>query len=220
MSALARVVGSAGVAALLAVGLPAAPAQAAGELELSLDGVSWSTTLAADLFAGAGLIVPGDVLESDLWVRNASGDRARVELDVADAIGAAPGTLAGDLSLRIDGAPTAGGARWRGPDLAPGSALRIPLVLTFDAGSATTSQVDVATVLDAVILVQTASGPGSAPTTPGPGPTPRAPVATSSGGGLAHTGVEVGGAAGVSFAVIGLGLLLVAARHRSRRARD
>ena len=33
-----------------------------------------------EVFARAGTMVPGDVIESDLWVRNASQDRARVDV--------------------------------------------------------------------------------------------------------------------------------------------
>lgn len=226
MSAVARVVGSVGVAALLALGV-CAPAHAAGELELSLDGVSWSADLVDEIFGHVGVIVPGDVIRSDLWVRNASSDRAQIELDVADALGAVPGTFAGDLALTIDGTPTAGGARWRGPDLAPGAALRIPLVLEFDPASTTSSRSGVTTVLDAVVLVQTAAGPGREPAAqspvPGAAASPVRPAASGSAprsGNLARTGSELTGVLGVAFAAVGGGFLLVVARRRSRRVED
>ena len=158
--------------AVVALGLSAGPAHAADELQLSADGTSWSSSLTSVLFPHAQALVPGDVVTTSLWVRNASGDQARIDLDVADALGVVPGTLAGDLTLTIDGAAAAGGSRWRGPVLAPGASLRIPLVLTFDAASQATSRLDVSAVLDAAILVQTGVGPGAvAPSTPDTAPT-------------------------------------------------
>ena len=231
MRAPARVVGSVGVAALLALGT-SAPAYAADELELSLDGVSWSTVLGDEVFARAGTMVPGDVIESDLWVRNASQDRARVDVQVSDEIGAAPGTFPGDLALTIDGTVTPGGTTWRGPDLAPGATARIPLVLVFDAASLGGSRDDVSAVLEAVILTQTAAGPGSSPgpgagSTPGTGPTPRAGSGAAPAGesappswvrGLAHTGAEPVGALALALAATGTGFLLLVARRRARRS--
>ncbi|WP_456846327.1 hypothetical protein [Cellulomonas sp. P5_C6] len=212
------------IGALLLVGastiVPAAAAQAADPLELSLDGTSWSATLPGMLFASPSVVVPGDVISSALWVRNATGDPARVDLEVADDLGVTPGTLAGDLSLSIDGTPAPGGTSWHGPDLAPGGTARIPLVVTFAASSPLTSQVSVAAVLDAVTLVQTGIGPGVAPTTPATAPAGAANAAPPASGGLAHTGAEIARAAGISLGAIVVGFLLLAARRRSRRAEN
>lgn len=205
----------AGVLAGLLTVVPATAAHAADPLEVSLDGTTWNASLPTRLFASPGVIVPGDVLTSVLWVRNGSGDPARVDLEVADDLGVGPGTLAADLSLAIDGTPAPGGTSWRGPDLAPGAVARIPLVVTFAASSQSVSQESVAAVLDSVTLVQTGVGPAPASTprqTPPPSPTPPAR------GGLAHTGAELGGALGVASAAVGAGfLLLLAARRRARR---
>ena len=203
---------STAVLAALLSAVPAGAAHAADPLELSLDGTAWSAVLPSRLFASPAVIVPGDVVSADLWVRNSSGDPARVDLVVAEDLGVSPGTLAGDLSLTIDGAPVPGGTSWHGPDLAPGGRARITLVVTFDASSQSMSQASVAAVLDAVTLVQTGLAPATAPTAR---PTP-APNAT--GGGLAHTGADVARAAGASVGAVLLGLLLVVARRRSRRA--
>ena len=184
----------------LGVGVAASPAQAADELLLSMDGAIWSTALPSDLFDDPVALVPGDVITTALWVHNASGDRARVELDVADALGDLPGTLAGDLSLTIDGADVAGGERWRGPVLAPGAMLEIPLEITFDAVSPGSSMRDVSWVLDAAMLVQTDAGPGPADDGSRCVAGPAASTASSAGpsagsvapslGGLAHTGAR------------------------------
>lgn len=223
----ARLLGAALLAGALSV-LPAGAAQAADPLQLSLDGTSWSATLPGALFASPRAIVPGDVITSALWVRNASSDPARVDLEVADDLGVTPGTFAGDLSLTIDGTPAPGGTTWHGPDLAPGASARIPLVVTFAASADLGSRVSVAAVLDAVTLVQTGVGPEVTPPTTPPTSTPTTPAGSgaathapaSGSGGLAHTGADVLRAAGVSFGAILVGLLLLAARRRSRRAED
>lgn len=202
---------------------PAGPALAVDRLELSLDGTSWSAALPGMLFSSPAAVVPGDVISSALWVRNSSGDPARVDLDVADDLGVTPGTFAGDLSLSIDGTPVPGGTSWHGPELAPGASARIPLVVTFAASSSLSSSVRVAAVLESVTLVQTGAGPAVVPT---PTATPTSPAGISQAarppsggtGGLAHTGADVAGVLGVSFAALGLGVLLLAARRRSRRA--
>ncbi|MEZ0448097.1 hypothetical protein [Cellulomonas sp. ICMP 17802] len=212
-----------GVLAAVLTVLPAAAARAADPLALSTDGVTWAATLPGALFGSPSVVVPGDVISSALWVRNESGDRARVGLEVSDDLGAVPGTLAGDLSLTIDGVAVAGGTSWQGPELAPGATLRIPLVVTFAASSHVASSVSAATVLDSVTLVQAVGAPVVAP--PAAAPTSAAARATphgrpTSGGGLAHTGADVAGAVGASFAAVGVGILLLAARRRSRRAED
>ncbi|WP_315097791.1 hypothetical protein [uncultured Cellulomonas sp.] len=204
-----------GVLAGLSTVVPAGAAHAAETLELSVDGVTWSASLPEKLFTTPAVLVPGDVLTSVLWVRNSSGDPARVELEVADDLGARPGTFAGDLSLTIDGTPSAGGSTWRGPDLAPGSIARVALALTFAASSGSTSQSGVATVLDSVSLVQSAVGraPGTPAARPGAAP-------TTTAGGLAHTGADVGHGLVAAVGALAAGLLLLAARRRSRRDPD
>jgi len=188
-------------AALVLVGASAGPARAADVLLLSTDGTRWSASLPDQVFDDSLRAVPGDVLAATLWVRNASEVSARVELTVADGLGAAPGRLAGDLGLTIDGDRAAGGARWTGPELAAGATVRIPLVVTFSAASASLSRLDTAAVLSAVTLVQTGPDRAAAPGTPGT---------------LARTGSDAVGGLGVAGGALGLGLLLVLARRRAR----
>lgn len=208
----------AGLVAAVALGLTAAPAQAAGELELSTDGSTWSTSLGAALFASPQTLVPGDVVATELWVRNGSAVDARVELDVADELGVVPGTFEGDLSLTIAGTNAVGGTRWLGPVLAPGGTARIPLVVTFDVTSQVSSRLATSAVLDAALLVQ-AAGPTTAPPATQPGGSAAASQAPPRGG-LAHTGQDVAGVLLVALVSVAVGFLLLGARRRSRRAED
>ena len=176
---------STAVLAALLSAVPAGAAHAADPLELSLDGTAWSAVLPSRLFASPAVIVPGDVVSADLWVRNSSGDPARVDLVVAEDLGVSPGTLAGDLADHRRG-PRTGGAELYGPDLAPGGRARITLVVTFDASSQSMSRRR-RSVLDAVTLVQTGVAPATAPTArptrhrTRPGAGSRTPARTSRG---------------------------------------
>jgi hypothetical protein len=65
----------------------AAPAQAAPpELLLSLDGSTFSPTLGPGLFDGLGSLVPGESLETSLWVMNSSTDPGVMRVTVADLV--------------------------------------------------------------------------------------------------------------------------------------
>ncbi|WP_218917041.1 hypothetical protein, partial [Cellulomonas massiliensis] len=183
------------LAALLGV---APPAAADGGVEVSPDGRTWSTRLDGSLLVGADAMVPGDVATGDLWVRNGSDVEARVRVLVRAGVGDGGPSLAGSLHVVVDGDDVPGGGTWRGPVLAPGDAIRIPLVVRFDAG-ASAAAVQVAQVLDRVTLVEAASEPeqeadpdddyaftggdedGAGPAGPG-GP---------EDGGLARTGADV-----------------------------
>jgi hypothetical protein len=61
----------------------AAPAQAAGTVQLSPDGASYSTTMSGALFSGTAL-VPGDDVAKPFWVRNASTEAAYLRVTLAD----------------------------------------------------------------------------------------------------------------------------------------
>ena len=208
---------STGVLAALLIAVPAGPAHAADPLELSLDGIAWSASLPTRLFASPAVIVPGDVLSSALWVRNSTSDPARVDLEVADDLGVVPGTLAGDLSLSVDGDPVSGGSRWEGPVLAPGAAVRIPLAVTFSAASPSTSRTSAAMVLESVVLLQTGVGVAPAPTPTSSAGAGSTATGSAPRGSLARTGQDVAGALLVSLTSVGVGVLLVAARRRRRR---
>jgi hypothetical protein len=60
----------------------AAPAHADDEIGLSVDGVTWSTQLAAPLFPPGFLWVPGDVEEATFLVRNDGPSAGELTVDV------------------------------------------------------------------------------------------------------------------------------------------
>ncbi|WGX99315.1 hypothetical protein [Nocardioides sp. L-11A] len=72
-------------AAVLAVGIAAAPAQAADEIGLSTDGVTWVPQLAAPLYPAGFRWVPGDVEERSFRVRNGGPSAGEVTVDVVTA---------------------------------------------------------------------------------------------------------------------------------------
>lgn len=65
-------------AGLLAIG--AAPAAAVDPLLFSSDGETWGTKLGEPLFTDALVLVPGDQMSADFWVRNASPDEADLSI--------------------------------------------------------------------------------------------------------------------------------------------
>jgi len=70
-------------AALVLAPLQVSPAAAAGELQLSLDGTSWSSTLGAPVFRGGDALVPGSSIDGALFVRNATAEPAWVRVGVS-----------------------------------------------------------------------------------------------------------------------------------------
>lgn len=71
-----------GATALAVVALGAAPAHADEEIGLSRDGVTWSETLAAPLFAPDFRFVPGDVEQRSFRVRNDGPSAGVLTVDV------------------------------------------------------------------------------------------------------------------------------------------
>jgi hypothetical protein len=57
-----------------------APARAAGDILVSSDGTTFASSLPAALFDGVGPLVPGDSVTRTLWVDNATGLEARMQL--------------------------------------------------------------------------------------------------------------------------------------------
>lgn len=196
-------------AVLVTVGAMAMPAQAAEQLELSSDGTHWSGSLPDEVFDVPQFAVPGDVITSELWVRNSSELPTRVQLTVADDLGSAPGRLAGELSLAIDGTPAVGGELWVGPALPAGAAVRISLVVTVSTSARGAVRLDTTSVLSTVSLVQT--GPG---TVAAPG------GARPPSGNLARTGLDAARALAAATGAVGLGVLLTAAGRRRHPTHD
>ena len=78
---LSRVATAALLGAAIALA-PAASASAAGVIELSDDGVNWSASLGAPLFAVEPKLVPQQDASSTFWVRNSAADDAYLRLTV------------------------------------------------------------------------------------------------------------------------------------------
>jgi len=115
---VAASVGIAVVAAALGVGAIAAPAHATltisatpsataapastptapVDLLLSADGLTFSTTLAAGLFDGLGLLIPRDSQQATLWVRNPTAAPAEVRVSAHDVL-LPSGGYADDVTL-------------------------------------------------------------------------------------------------------------------------
>jgi hypothetical protein len=210
----------------------APPAAAADRgVQLSLDGAHWSSTLSRSMF-GDVRVVPGDVVDATLWVRNASTVTARLSIRAAEGVGTADDALAGNLSLQVDGAPVSGGATWQGPLLAPAGQAAIPLAVTFDA-DATGGMLAIWNVLDTVVLTEdTSAETGTAPGTSDgvDGAPASSDGAASEGTGtpegaaaaehaattarLAATGAELGAVAVGALAAVAIGVLLVWRRRR------
>jgi len=89
-----RWVAALALAAVLGTGAaltPTAGAQAASpELLVSTDGTHFSPALSTNLFDDIALIVPGDVIQSHLWVRNASSSTALFRVAVGDLVVPSP----------------------------------------------------------------------------------------------------------------------------------
>lgn len=74
------------VASAAAVGLsvPAFATTPSPIVLVSTDGVTYQPDLSVGLFAGAGLLVPGDTASSDLWIKNPISTPATVRVNVGD----------------------------------------------------------------------------------------------------------------------------------------
>ncbi len=113
-----RRLASIGATAVAVVAVAAAPAQAADELGLSRDGVSWATALSEPLFTPDFRFVPGDVEVREFRVRNDGPSEGVLSVDVVvtdpDALLATDDFV---IEARVDDGP------WR--DVDPGT---MPLV--------------------------------------------------------------------------------------------
>lgn len=148
--------------------LTAAPASAANEIAVSLDGSSWGSSLSQPLFDPNFLWVPGDDETSSFYVRNdgPSGARMRVDVQSTD-----PNNLVADDDIlvwaRVDGgawtrladgvAPTALTERIVGE----GGVTRVDLRVVFDPASVNQSQVKSVRLGFVITLSQAVTGDDS-----------------------------------------------------------
>lgn len=116
---------AAAIAAVTALSVPAATANAAGELGLSVDGVTWSPGLSVDLFDSNVLWVPGDSRTGTFYARNQA-------------------TTAGMMSVEIVGGPV--------QDLLASGDLRVTARTSSGGGASTTALPGTTRVLSDVVM--------------------------------------------------------------------
>lgn len=155
--------------ALLLLGAPALAADSSGRIGLSWDGTSWVTQLDGTLFNRPGSVrlwVPGDSDTQHFYVRDQSGDAARLAIDYS----LPPDSLLSPsdfrLSARVDGGPVVAltpGTGWLPLD---GTTLRdrqhvdVAVTAVFDAGSTNQSQSE-SFPLDFRVTLSQIAGPAS-----------------------------------------------------------
>ena len=155
---------------------PASSATGVGELQISVDGTTWTVGGGVSLFSGEDL-VPGDEVTRPVWVRNRSDDPAVPSLQLAwepaDPSVAADVALARALGAEVEGVQVQGGA-WSGTALPPGAtrAIRVAAVVPWDTGSAARNGRAELTIVvrltEAAIRTEPPAGPaGSLPVTGG-----------------------------------------------------
>ncbi|MGO4105968.1 LPXTG cell wall anchor domain-containing protein [Leifsonia sp. YAF41] len=212
---VAAVALAAGVTSALAVAGVAAPASAASDqILVSADGVSWSTSLNADLFAGAGLLIPEGSQSASLWVKNPTDRPVEVRLSARNVSFSSPDfsanlSLASWNSVDDETLTTQGDAVTKceilvnSQSLAAGGVLKAIVTLTMADVFDLVAQDADANVNVMVSMRDAAAGafPASAcdddgvivgpttPTAPTPGPTtaPSTPTGTITGSGAVTT---------------------------------
>lgn len=210
--------------ALLAALSPVAAARADVDvpddpLELSADGVTWSAVPVLTGFSGTTL-VPGGSVTVPLWVRNASADPARLEIDGSWRPTEPARTSDAALASALEPPHAASGAI----RLAAGETVRVPIVVTLAASAGNETRRGRADLDVRATLTQTTVEPSDEPSTDGTsGASPAAPAASGTSatsaalpttGGAAPVGPF---AVAVALVAIGIGLVHWTGRRRGRR---
>lgn len=95
-----------GVVPLATAASSAADAADSG-MEVSADGIAWSSGIESPLFSSFGLLVPGDVRSASIWVRNSSSEPAVLRISGRSAF--ASSAVFGDaVSVSASGTGLAG----------------------------------------------------------------------------------------------------------------
>ena len=157
------------VAVIAMVVVPAASASAAGVVELSSDGSTWSSSLSSPLFAAPPALVPMQAQSATFWVRNTAADPAYLRLTVenlnwsgthyAAALSMAasvPGTSGTPLTL---GSSSGCLVLLDGILLAAGQAVKVTTTLALGDLTGTTGQTGTAAMDIAVGLEQAVTTP-------------------------------------------------------------
>jgi hypothetical protein len=205
---------------------PVAPALAAPpEILVSTDGHSYLPAASVDLFDDLDLIVPGDTMDAQLWVRNNSSTAALVRVAVTDLVVPSPAFgSAVTLSSTINGAsfvsPLGGLSNCQvvvqAQTVAAGATMRVDFEVSMDsATSGTTAQGQTAELAFLATAHDVAAGPF--PGANGCSSAATGPASGGTGSPLAFTG----GSAVLPTAFVALGFLLLGflfsiARRRRR----
>ena len=189
---------------------------ASDELELSVDGVTWTDDYTGALFDGL-VLVPGAEATASVWVRNAAGDGAdvhfaatRIDVDseLSDTV-TLQVTISGGGDDRSDGATFAELRTQPNfavtDEMAPGAVRRVEVTLRMASTASNEAQID---DLQFAIEVQLSESVAVVPGVP-PG---------SDGGGLGPipaTGVAIGSTLLIAVAVVAVGSWLRMAGRRN-----
>jgi hypothetical protein len=219
-SAVGFVLAAASAAVISLGSAPGAATAAPPEMLLSTDGVHFGPTLAAGLFDGLDLLVPGDSVDARFWVRNSSPDAGVIRIVVADLVVPSPAFASGITLTSNDGSQLRTSSLGElaacsvivpSRTIAAGAIVRIDLtVRMLPTLVGLEAQDEVADLEFGVAMRDAASGPfpavnGCASTTvPAAGP----------GGGLAFTGAIIIPTIAVAMALLVCGLLLFVVRRR------
>ena len=174
-----RLSAAVGIAVVLALA-PAVTASAAGQLELSNDGVTFGTTLAAPVFSPSPVLVPLQSASSTFWVRNASTVAAYLRLTLVDSSwsswdygsgltlnAAVPGKTGASVPLASTPACS---VILYGVLLAPGASVQVTATMALGDKNGSSGQTGWAAVDFGVTLIEaaglTAASDCSAPVTP------------------------------------------------------
>lgn len=205
-------------AAVVAVGVTAAPAFADDEIGLSTDGVTWSHQLAAPLFAPGFLWVPGDVEERSFRIRNGGPSAGEVTVDV---VASDPAGLLASPDLLLEA--RLGSGAW--VEVSAGTTRLQPAVLDVPKGADTTVTVrgtfrpETTAHMDEVVpfdvrVTLSEAGEVAGESSGGDGDED----GEVSGGALPDTGSPFGvGPVWLAAGLIGAGIALVRPTRRGRR---
>jgi hypothetical protein len=225
---------------LIAASIAAASPAAADDppvILVSSDGVTFAPQLASGLFAGAGLLVPGDSNVTRFWIKNPTPSPASVEVTVAQIVTpskefATNVTLGSWNSL----APATITRSWETlkrcgvivmpRTLAPGGTLEVDLTIAMLNATGNVAQNQTGSLNAVIDMQDAAAGPIVAPVcakpvTPVTPVNPVEPVGTHNTGGLpglmAFTGIDPTALLFVAAILLGAGWFLVVVRRRRRK---
>jgi LPXTG-motif cell wall-anchored protein len=203
--------------------LPAAPAHAAPpEILVSTDGVNFAPATAVDLFDDLDLIVPGDTMDAQLWIRNNSPTPALVRVAVTGLTVSSPvfgsavtlsSTLNASSYASTISALTDCDVVVQTQTVGAGNTVRVDFEVSMaSAASGLTGQGGTGSLG----FIATAHDPAAGPFPTSDGCTAAAAPRPGASGSLAWTGSEIMPTVFVAVALLGLGLLFTLLRRRRR----